>query len=64
MNYKAMEQKFSNIQYRGHSLLYWAMQWIQMSNHDFFKKHGFNFNPHHFPGLFETARRKVYAQRK
>lgn len=64
MNYKKMEQKFSRIQYRGHSLLFWAVEWFQMSNDAFFEKHGFNFNPVDFPGLLETARNKVFSERK
>lgn len=37
-----------------------GVEWFKMSNDDFFKKYGFNFNPHEYPGLYEKCRRIVY----
>lgn len=38
-----------------------GVEWFKMSNDDFFKKYGFNFNPHEYPGLYEKCRRIAHA---
>lgn len=38
-----------------------GVEWFKMSNDDFFKKYGFNFNPHEYPGLYEKCRRIANA---
>ncbi|MDO5549418.1 MAG: hypothetical protein Q4F79_13160 [Eubacteriales bacterium] len=44
------------------SKLKMAVDWIQMSNDDFYRLYGFNFNPHNYPGLYEAARTVVYGE--
>ncbi len=41
-------------------LKYLCIDWFIMSNDDFFKKHGINFNPHKYPGLYEWGRKEIY----
>lgn len=48
--------------YKGKTLLQWAIKWFKMSNDDFFRLYGFNFNPHNYPGLYEIARKEVYGE--
>ncbi len=43
----------------GESLMMWAVRWFNMSNDDFFRSYGFNFNPHAYTGLYEEARERV-----
>ena len=50
--------------FNGHSLLFWALEWFHMSNDAFYKKYGFNFNPHNFPGLYEIARKRAFPKRE
>lgn len=40
---------------RGKCLLEWARIWLRTSNDVFFEIYGFNFNPHIYPGLYETV---------
>lgn len=47
--------------YQGKSLMEWAIIWFNTDNDSFFKLHGFNFNPHKYPGLYELARKRVYG---
>ena len=37
-----------------------GVEWFKMSNDAFFKKYGFNFNPHEYPGLYEKCRKIVF----
>lgn len=37
-----------------------TVDWFQMDNDTFFRVHGFNFNPHNYPGLYEAGRRIVF----
>lgn len=54
--------KFDKQMLNGHSLMFWAEEWFRMSNDAFYKKYGFNFNPHEYPGLYLTARKRVYGR--
>ena len=36
-----------------------GVEWLNMSNDAFFKKYGFSFNPHKFPGLYERCRERL-----
>ena len=51
-------------QYKGKSLLEWALLWFRLTNDDFYMLYGFNFNPHEYPGLYEIARDKYYGVHK
>ena len=51
---------YENATYKGHPMVDLAVSWFKMSNDDFFKVYGFNFNPHQYPGLYEKARSIVY----
>ena len=51
-------------EFRGKSLMEWAVLWFKMSNDSFYRAYGFNFNPHKYPGLYEAAREKVYGQQE
>lgn len=48
------------VQYKGKSLMEWAILWFKMSNDAFYESYGFNFNPHNYPGLYDEARKRVY----
>lgn len=48
--------------FKGKNLIEWAVTWFKMSNDDFFRLYGFNFNPHKYPMLYEIARKKVYEK--
>lgn len=48
--------KYDAMQYKGKSLMFWALEWFSMSNDGFHALYGFNFNPHEYPGLYEAAR--------
>lgn len=52
---------FATTFYKGYSLLHLAVEFMQLSNDDFFTKYGFNFNPHEWSGLYEIAREKVFG---
>lgn len=52
--------RYDIIQYRGKSLMFWAIEWFKMSNDAFYMAYGFNFNPHKYPGLYDEARKRVY----
>lgn len=52
--------RYNLIIYRGKSLMFWALEWFKMSNDNFYKLYGFNFNPHDYPGLYEEARKQIY----
>lgn len=54
--------QFDITTYRGKSLMEWAVEWFTTDNDTFFSLHGFNFNPHDYPGLYEEARRRVYPE--
>jgi hypothetical protein len=60
-NPKPKESQFDYIQYKGKSLMFWAVEWFSMSNDAFYDLHGFNFNPHQWSGLYEAARERVYG---
>lgn len=47
---------------RGKTLMEWALLWFQMSNDDFYRLYGFNFNPHNYKGLYELARERLYGR--
>lgn len=53
--------EFDFITYKGHSLMFWALEWFQMSNDHFYKKYGFNFNPHEWAGLYAAARERLWG---
>lgn len=53
--------QYDLIPYRGKSLMFWALEWFRMSNDAFCSIYGFNFNPHNYPGLYEEARKRIYA---
>lgn len=36
-------------------------EWFKTDNETFFRMHGFNFNPHNIPGLYEECRKAVYS---
>lgn len=38
-----------------------CLAWFQMDNDSFFRKYGFNFNPHKYPGLYDWGRRRLYG---
>lgn len=52
----------SKQKYKGETLLFWAVQWFQLSNDEFYMRYGFNFNPHAYPGLYEKARKIAYPK--
>lgn len=54
--------KYDVAQYKGKSLMFWALEWFNMSNDGFYSLHGFNFNPHEYPGLYEAARERKYGR--
>lgn len=54
--------QYDIIQYRGKSLMFWALEWFRMDNDTFFRQYGFNFNPHRYPGLYYEARKRVYGE--
>lgn len=39
-----------------------CLEWFQMDNDSFFRKYGFNFNPHDYPGLYEWGRKQLYGE--
>ena len=39
-----------------------TLAWFQNSNDGFYKKYGFNFNPHDYPGLYEWGRKQLYGE--
>ena len=53
--------KYDLVYFRGKSLMFWAIEWFNMSNDTFFDIYGFNFNPHNYPLLYEEARERVYG---
>ena len=55
-------KKYEHEKLKGVSLLEWAIRWFKMSNDDFYRLYGFNFNPHDYPGLYLLARKKVYGE--
>lgn len=57
-----MLSHYDLIKYRGKSLMFWAIEWFNMSNDNFYKLYGFNFNPHKYPGLYAEARSRVYGK--
>lgn len=59
-----LERIYETKRYKGHSLLHWAVKWFKMSNDDFYRLYGFNFNPHKYKGLYEIARMKVYEDKE
>ena len=54
--------QYSFLTMRGKSLLQWAVLWFKMSNDAFFDLYWYNFNPHKYPMLYETARAEVYGK--
>lgn len=56
------ENKYTYQKLKGVSLLEWAIRWFKMSNDDFYRLYGFNFNPHKYTGLYLLARKKVYGE--
>ena len=52
------------MEYRGKSLMFWALEWFRMSNDTFYELYGFNFNPHNYPNLYEEARTRFYGERR
>lgn len=56
------EYYYSSRMLRGKSLLEWAVLWFKLSNDEFFRIYGFNFNPHEYVGLYEIARKKVFGE--
>lgn len=57
-----MISQYDLIQFKGKSLMYWAIEWFTMSNDTFYALYGFNFNPHNYPNLYEEARNRVYGE--
>lgn len=53
--------QFDYITFKGHSLMFWALEWLQMSNDHFYEKYGFNFNPYEWEGLYEAARKRLWG---
>lgn len=39
-----------------------TLDWFRMSNDDFYRLYGFNFNPHEHPGLYEWGRKTLYRE--
>ncbi len=39
-----------------------CLDWFRMSNDSFYRKYGFNFNPHKYPGLYEWGRHVLYGE--
>ena len=37
-----------------------GVEWFKMSNDAFFKKYGFNFNPHEYSGLYEKCQKIAF----
>lgn len=37
-----------------------GVEWFRMTNDALFRKYGFNFNPHEYPGLYEKCRKIVF----
>lgn len=56
-----MISQYDFVYLKGKSLMYWAIEWFNMSNDTFFDLYGFNFNPHNYPLLYEDARERVYG---
>lgn len=54
--------KYDLMQYKGKSLMFWALEWFGMSNDGFFALYGFNFNPHEYHGLYEAARERKFGK--
>lgn len=57
-----MISQYDFVYLKGKSLMFWAVEWFNMSNDTFFDLYGFNFNPHNYPLLYETARERVYGR--
>ena len=47
---------------KGYDMVKLGCDWFQMNNDCFYKKYGFNFNPHDYPGLYEHCRELVYPK--
>lgn len=58
-----LKARYSTYMVKGNTLLRWAVLWFKMSNDDFFRIYGFNFNPHDYPMLYEIARDEVYGRK-
>lgn len=39
-----------------------CLEWFRMDNDSFFRKYGFNFNPHEYPGLYAWGRKQLYGE--
>lgn len=55
--------KYDSIQYKGKSLMFWALEWLSMTNDTFYDLYGFNFNPHKYPNLYEEARQRLWGEK-
>lgn len=53
---------YSDGSVKGYDMVRLGCEWFQLSNDSFFKKYGFNFNPHEYPGLYERCRKLVYPK--
>ena len=55
--------RYDVMEYKGKTLMEWAVLWFQMSNDAFYQFYGFNFNPHKYPGLYDLARERVFGEK-
>lgn len=53
--------RYDVMEYKGKTLMEWAVLWFRMSNDAFYQFYGFNFNPHKYPGLYDLARKQVFG---
>lgn len=52
--------KFSDGSAKYYDALDVAIQWMKMTNDEFFRAYGFNFNPHEWGNLYDMARKALY----
>ena len=53
---------YSDGSVKGYDMIKLGCEWFRMSNDEFHKKYGFNFNPQIYPGLYERCRELVYPK--
>lgn len=58
----SLQVVYSDGSVQGYDLVSLGCEWFRMSNEEFYKKYGFNFNPHDYAGLYEHCRELVYPK--
>lgn len=52
---------FSDGTVKFYNVITLGCEWLRMSNDAFYKRYGFNFNPHEIPGLYRHCQKLVFG---